>query len=224
MEEKIPEEVTPTETPTEEPQADKLVEENATLKEQLNNVVEEIKSMRVSNRELKEENVELSKPKEVTPETKDPDTEKVSAVVKAVLEEEKASRAKSNQVTALEKFIAEHKEFTVDNDPTGLKRDALVRKLKIFNTQGLESTEDFYSVIEDANRLLGNVDTKPKTDDVIDTSTPTPDQTPNTVVSKVLTPQEKKLIDRIGWTEDKFLKTKAKRPDYVADLVAEIRN
>ena len=226
-EEKKPEEVTPTEgelkvEPEVTPEADKSVEEIASLKADKNNLVEEVKDMRVNNRKLKEQVELLTKEPEPTP-APDTDEDKTKDIVRTVLKEDKALRAKGNQTAAFKKFISENKEFSEDNDPTGLKREALETKLKRFNQEGLESIEDFHSVIEDANALLGG-NTSSKATVVETTSTPVPSNDPIPQPSKDLNPKEEKLIESIGWDKDKYLKTRAKRPDYVEDLLAEIRD
>lgn len=197
-----------------------IVEENAKLKESLNNVVEEIKSMREAKRLLEQE-VEKLKTKPDEGNKPDPDEEKISKTVFTILEREKASKAQSNKKEAFESFIKEHKEFDPSNDPTGLKRQALENKLSRFNTSGVVEKGDFYSLIEDAHNLLVSrgTDTKNSSEEYTPyTSTTVSVKQPTIVSDKELTPREKELIERNGWTKEKYLKLKTTNPSFLDGL------
>lgn len=190
------------------------------------NVVGELKDDREKRRILIEENDALKKALEdatkinvAKPETGDI-TEVVKTLVEQKLSERDASSAKSNQVAAVEKFVTENKEFHPENDVTGKLREALDAKLKMFNTVGVYSMEDFYSVIKDAASLLG-VNTPPQTSSVQNpySATTRTSITPNASDDKEVSPLEKKLIDKNGWTKERYLTLKAKSPEYMTNLI-----
>lgn len=197
-----------------------IVEENAKLKENLVSVVEEIKSMREAKRLLEQE-VEKLKTKPAEDNKPDPDDEKISKTVFTILEREKASKALSNKKEAFENFIKEHKEFHSSNDPTGLKKQALENKLSRFNSSGIVEKEGFYSLIEDAYNLLVNRDTDSKNSSEGHnpyTSTTVSVNQPTIVSDKELSLKEKELIERNGWTKEKYLKLKTTNPSFLEGL------
>jgi len=221
------------ETPVEgestiEEDASKNVEEIKTLKEEKTNLISEIQSIRKDRAETREEIEVLKKKLEDKVETPADATptndEIITETVKKILLEGDKDKAKSNKDEALKRFIAENKQFNEDNDPTGLKRDALEKKLARFNTEGLSTLEEFYSVIGDAHSLLGGNDTKPKTDEVANpySTTPAIDVTPVVVTNSELSTKERETAKRLGWTEEKMLKIKTDKPDYFARLFREV--
>ena len=204
---------------------DEESQKNAKLEEEKSNLIEELKADRKKRQELREENelLKQSLEKSVEAATSNPEEEKIQAVVDKVLETKNASRAKQNKIIALEKFVTENKEFHPDNDPTGLKRETLERKLKSFNTDGLTEVEDFVTVIGDAKTLLGQ-DTGSKTtieEEVKNpySSTSKSTSSPKEAQDKDLDPREQKLILQAGFTKEKYLELKSKMPDYVNKLL-----
>lgn len=189
-------------------------------------LVEQIKDFRLQNATMKDV---IEKGKETPPETPKELTEddKIALKVKEALQAEKSSNAQANKKAAFEKFVADNKEFHPDNDQTGLKRDALQKKFNLFNTDGLVTIEEFYSVIGDAKKLLlGNDTPKEPSEEVKSphSSTPTPKSHPNGKPDDVLTPEELKLAETTGRTKEQIIKLKAKHPDLVDDLSRYIRS
>jgi len=183
-------------------------------------LLEEVKTLRGANKDLKEK----TETKEV-PAT-DPEESKIASVVQKVLSQEKAQNAETNKQVAFEKFVTEHKEFHPDNDPTGLKLQALKNKFNNFNTNGIMSTEGFMAVIRDAHTLLGNNDKTPETQREIDnpySSNPeskggSTKQLPDTDLSSV----EKKLIESGKVTKEKLLKLKSSQPGFYKQLINSV--
>lgn len=119
-------------------------------------------------------------------------------------------------------FLGKHKEFHPDNDEGGLKLSALQKKIARFDTAGLKSYDDFTSLFEDAKNLVtGHVAPSDRNDN----AQVLPPQGggssgPKEAVDTQLTSKEMLVIDRsFGGDKDRYLKIKAKRPDYVAALL-----
>lgn len=216
---KVP--VTPV-TPAEgEPKAEDTaqIEEPATLA----GVVEELKETRKERALYKEvlDGLLAQQSKPEVPETPTTETE-VEKAVRLALEQREASRTKDLKQSVLGKFIAEHKEYNAENDPTGLKRQALTNKLNLFNTDGIASESDYLTVIRDAHRLAGGSDTTPQTSKDIPnpySSTPT---TPSSVVptkGDELDDAEKAVIAKVGMTPERFKELKAKNPDFIKQIM-----
>lgn len=154
------------------------------------------------------------------------DEKKLELLLEKKLKEKEALGAQANKEAAFKKFVAENKEFDPSNDPTGLKRDALQKKFNRFNTDGLSSVEEFYSVIGEAKTLLlGN-------DKPIETTRETnlysnPGKTNNIPSGKrdeELTPKELKLAQQTGKTKEQILKLKMKNPEYLETLLDYVRD
>lgn len=188
-------------------------------------LVEELKEMRLKLGVAEG----LLKAKEEPP--KDPnrqltDEEKIEALLEKKLSEKAALDAQANKKAAFEKFIAEHKEFNPENDPTGLKRDALQKKFNQFNTDGLTTVNEFFSVIGDAKTLLLGND-KPADSSRETNPYSNPGKTNNNPPAKTdgeLTPKELKLIQQSGTTKERVLKLKASNPEYLAQLLEFVRD
>jgi phage tail sheath protein FI len=207
-------------------QAEELTKKIAEQEVAIANVVGELKDDREKRRLLTEERDALQKALEEATKTNvgtqasGDIADVVKAAVEQKLSERDASVAQSNRVAAIEKFVTENKEFHPENDVTGKLREALDAKLKMFNTNGIHSTDEFYSVLKDAASLLG-VNTAPQT-----SSVPTPyastsrsSITPGVSDDKDVNALEKKLIEKNGWTKERYLSLKAKNPDYMNNLL-----
>ena len=220
-EEKKPLEDTPVEeNPTKVEETSKKVEEKPSVEEINKNLISEIKEIRKERTEAKEA-LKALEVKNATPETPETPTDDdlIAKKVKEILIQEGKVKAGSNKDEAFKKFVTDNKHFSEENDPTGLKRDALEKKLARFNTEGLSTQEEFYSVIEDANNLLGG-DTKSKTSEVVNpySATPAVETTPTVVEDTELTKKENDAIQRLGWTKEKLLKVKDEKPELYDSL------
>lgn len=208
--------------PIPEVNTDVTVEEAARLKQVNDALVEELKQERKKKQELAEELARKNNPPAPAPEPS-----QIEKEVEAVLAKKEASKAQANKSAAFEKFISLNKEFHPENDPTGLKRQALETKFNRFNLQGVIEERDFFDAIKDAHRLLGGTDTPPVISKEIPnpySTTPTPTPTPTPAPDGDLTPKEKKLMEKSGWTKEKLLKLKADKPDYLESLLVHIRD
>lgn len=222
-EEKKPE-VAPVEGEQTEVKTEELEKEIAALKVTNSGLVEEIKTDRTKRQDLVEE-IKGLKEEPKTPVVETPETD-VATQVNKVLAERDASRAKANKKAALEEFVAGNKEFHPENDPTGLKREALEKELGGFNLDGVVEVKDFVSVIGKAKALLSGIDTAAQTPPEKEiknpySSTPQTPITPEPVEDKNISPTEKKVMEQAGMTSEKFLELKEKMPAYINKLVRE---
>ena len=194
-------------------------EEAAKLKKALNDTVEELKTKRKEAADLKVKFEEATKDLIIPDETT-----KVAEIVKKVLSEEKMSNAVSGKKEAFEKFINDHKEFHPDNDPTGLKREALETKLKRFNTESITDMAEYYDLIGEAQLLLTGNDDQANTSRVNNpySSTPQNRMVPQKIVNDKLNSKERKLVERGSATEEQILKMREKRPAYLASLLERV--
>ena len=150
-----------------------------------------------------------------------PEDEKIAAVVTRVLGSKEQERAAANKKSALEAFVNKHKEYHPDNDPGGIKKAALERELANLNPWNTAvEVGELTAVIEKANTYLRGHDT-PRQDAngnpiLTPPNNPTP---PKTTPDDELSPREQQLIDRNGWTKEKYLGLKAKMPDFVDSLL-----
>jgi hypothetical protein len=196
-------------------------EEADELKKALANTVEELKVLRKKNQELTE------KPPVVTPPNPDDEATKIAKVVKQILTDEKMSNAKTNKQVAFEKFITENKEFHPDNDPTGLKRQALETKLSRFNTDDIIDMGEYYDVIKEAQLLLTKNDSSSNTSKDIPNPYSSSSQSrvaPQKVVISELNPKEEALVKRGSATKEQILKMRVEKPAFLASLLERVHD
>lgn len=207
---------------------DELVKKLADESQAKTNLVEELTTERKKKQDSEavaedlkkklEEKVEI--PVEAGELTADKIAEIASKATQEVLNKNTETTVASNKEMALAKFKEKYKEFHTDNDEGGIKIASLERKLERFNMSSLKSVEDFISVFEDAYNLIGKtaIQDKPGTPIPADPSTDGP--APAEVTTDNLTPEELKVIDRaFDGDKERYIKIKAKRPDFVNTLI-----
>ncbi len=210
---------------------DEIVEALANETQSKTNLVNEIKDLR-EKRQITETEAEELREKlkakedapgevvEITPETIASATSK--AITEALAEKD-SQDADSNREAALVKFKETHKEFHPDNDEGGLKFSAFEKKLKRFNLEGTVSERGFTSIFEDVRALVVGV--TPAETPSLDPNPPAPSgdgsgTPPKEVGDDTLSSKELKIInDSFDGDKERFLKIRAKRPDYVASLL-----
>lgn len=215
--------------PTAEQQ--ELIERIKQLEADKSNLVSELQDDRKKRQDIQDQVETLKEALEnsIKKTTENPEEEKLARLVAEALNKKESEAAAKNKKTAFDKFLADNKEFHPENDPSGLKRIALEKKLALFNVNGLSEVDDFYSVMANAKALLGGQDTPPKTEDVKEIKNPyasTSRTTSNPTVTDSdteLDSREKKLLEQVGWTKDKYLKMKAKQPAFVASILEHVR-
>lgn len=191
----------------------------AQLEQDKANLTGEIQDIRKKNKEKDDELESLRTPKEPKATGEVDVEEKVRSILserdKAVIAQEKEE--------AFDEFKQTHKEFDPSNDPGGLKFAAFEKELKKFNLEGLTSKKQFSSRLKEVHEFM-NRHKQP----VEDTITPTPvvpssGADPSKGETHVLTQIEKTIINRLGWTSEKYLKIKLKNPVYVQKLIEQYR-
>lgn len=209
-------------------------EEYNKLKGALEGVTNELKEIR-SDRAAKAEEVErLSREKEELADKLSklsngsggemPEDEKVKNIVMSVLNEKDASSAEANKQAALAKFISENKEYHPDNDVSGLKLDALKKKMSRFNTQGLKSLDDFYSVIKESNILLGRDNSQEASKEIENPYSDSPkiDVSAKKMEISDLSDKEKELVKRGTVSKEKLQELREKKPEFLRQLLSQI--
>ncbi len=191
---------------------DKLVKTSAEKAQNEANMVAEITDLRKKNREL----AETKKPEIVAPLTD------VSKEVQAEFERRDREAIKIASEQATVEFLDSHPEFSKENDVGGLKFAAFQKALARVALNGVKTKEDYAQVLNDAMRLTGEVTP----------SMPNYSSTPRTAISvpgmapaaQLSTPELKLVQNSFGGDVEKYLKLKAKRPEYVEELLRWVRN
>lgn len=148
-----------------------------------------------------------------------PEDKKIEDVIRRVLGNKEQVDADKNRKAAFDQFISEHKEYSPDNDPGGVKKSALEREFGNFNLTGLVETTDFKARIEKADRLLrGSTIRETENGNEPNSSGPSSTTAIEPENSTKLSPREKEVIERNGWTEAQYLSLKTKMPGYVESL------
>lgn len=190
-------------------------------------LVEEIKGLRTSNGMLKDL-LDKKEDPTPTPPAAATEEEKLAVAVKKVLDAQKSSDAQANKRIAFDKFIADNKEFHPDNDTLGLKQDALTKKFARFNTDGLQTVEDFYSVVGDAkNLLMGNDNQSDTYRDQRQNSIQQPPIPRNSIkpgIDNELSPKERRLMETTGRTKEQILKMKKNHPEMLEQILEFVRD
>lgn len=187
-------------------------------KNDLTGVVEELKTTRSAKQQIQDEKDKL----ELALKAKEQGiTETPEETVKRLLSERDKSTAAANKQKAEDKFKNLNKEFHPDNDPGGIKFKAVMDKINSrFSTSNLTSEDEFLDVYKDAFKLIKDAPREQGKDYNPNAFTPnggTPP--PREVNAGGLSDKEKKLIESLGWSEDRYKKTKASNPDFVDSLL-----
>lgn len=194
----------------------KKLEEADTYKSQFTSVVEELKTERVKKQTAE---AERDTYKAKVDNKTDTGADDVETKVRNILAEKERANALTAKQTAEQKFKSAHKEFDESNDPGGIKYAAFQEKLKRFSTDGLVSETEYLDVYADAYKLLTG---KPAEQIQYNPYASTPSQNGANLKEgdkNPLSDKEERLIKQQGWTKERYLAQKAKRPSYVASLL-----
>jgi hypothetical protein len=191
-------------------------EAEGTAKASLGSTVEEIKQLREKKQAAEaERDLALAK-------LNGQGGDDVKATVHSILAEEKSKEFEKVRDESLEDFKNTHKElFAEANDAGGIKFEAFKKHLAKLNLSGLTTAKQLKEAYEDALILMN----KGKTQSPANGgggSPFTPNNSggnPHSEEGSQLDASEQKLIQQIGWTEEKYLEQKKKRPSYVANLL-----
>jgi hypothetical protein len=181
------------------------------LKQEKDAVVAEL----IAERKRRQEAEELNKGKQ--DDGKEDDPEKV---IEKVLERKQQESFKQIKESTIEAFKRKHPEFSPENDAAGLAFAKFQRELQKFNESSVRSKEEYEELLSDAYEFMNR---KKRNDE-----NPVPyyagsnanlGSSPRADDNAGLNDAEKRLIASVGWTKEKFLDQKAKRPSYVASLL-----
>jgi len=211
-------------------QYNEIVEKLADATQSKVNLVAEIQELRekkqITEAEAEELRTKLAARTEPEP-TEGLNPEKVmeitSEAVRKILADKDLESAKANKKSAMAAFQAKYKEFHPENDEGGLRLAALERELNDFNLGGLVTEADFMTKFEKARSLVVGIQA-PTSEDGTDPNPLPPNgggnAGPREAVTTQLTSKEMKIVEQsFGGDKDRYLKIKAKRPDYVASLL-----
>lgn len=142
----------------------------------------------------------------------------VSKVVEAEFQKRDEENLKMIQEQALVNWLGAHPQFSKENDKDGTLFAAFQKALSRFYLAGIKSEQGYVEVLNDALRLSEQVST-PSTP-----MFPSAPQGYSTVRGNVpqqgLNNTEQKFVkETMGGDVDKYLKLKAKRPQYVEEML-----
>jgi len=186
--------------------AAQLAAEKAKAEDALNGVVEELKELRVKNREQKPQ------------ENNNVDNEaKTRELLLNILNEGRSKQSEMNRTEFEERFKSSNPEFQPANDIGGIKWNAFKQTLNRFNLSNV-SGSDLEKTYKDALRLMRdtNDDSKNNANSFSPASRGTNQRQ---VTDNDLLQEEIDLMNSVGWTKEKYLKLKASQPDYVRSLL-----
>jgi hypothetical protein len=201
-----------------EPKTD---EDKAKLEETVESLTNEIKEIRKSRQEDREalDAVLKGADDKVTPPVNDDET---TETVKKLLQAQEVQNVERYKEAALEDFKRSLPEFHPDNDTTGLAYKAFERELNKFNLSDLRDKEEFAKRFKEVHVFMN----RNKSEDTAGGANPmaaSPSSAggadPSISDGNELTKKEKDLIAAQGWDKERYLKLKAKRPQYVEKLL-----
>lgn len=180
-------------------------------------IIEELQSERTQRQKAQEE----LKGKEGA--TESPDDEDPEKVVERVLTRRQEEERKSSQEQALREFRKNHPEFNEENDPAGIAFKKFEDTLSKFNLSDVKSKEDFSNRFGEVYEFMNRKSTPSESKNFHSGTKDSPGSSPREDDTVVLSDAEKKVMEQIGWTKEKFLEQKAKRPHFVASLLQHRR-
>lgn len=186
-------------------------EKIANLEQDKANMVDELKAEREAKRIAKEE---LEKTKTKT----DLNITDPIEIVKRVLQEKEVEESKGAFEQAKAELKETYNEFSSETDTSGIVFKKFEDEMAKFNFSGLKTKEEYKARLNEVYEHMNR--TKKPSDSVnFHTGTKQFGSEQRTTDSSTLSDKEVKLINEMGWDKERFLKTKEKRPAYVASLL-----
>lgn len=137
-----------------------------------------------------------------------------------LLEEKDKEEAEKNKVAALEEFRNSVKELSKENDQADIVYSEFENELKKFNLEGLKTKEEFQNRYKEVYDYMNRKQTNQQPNQNFYQGTPSGGGSDPKEGSNVnLSDAEKRLIKDMGWTEERYLERKSKRPGFVASLL-----
>lgn len=198
-----------------EQERNELIEQIANLEQDKENVVNELKSERTLKQEAQKE-LEAKKDVPVTPaDATDP-----IKLMEGVLQKRDEDSAATQRAEALEDFKNSHVEFNSESDAAGIVFAKFEKELNRFNTSGIKSKAEMSKLLSEAYDFMNRNATKhEESAQYHKGSKPSSGSVPEGSNNGNLTDAETRLMLEIGWTKDRFVAAKAKRPAYIASLL-----
>lgn len=181
-----------------------------------NSLVEELKETRKRAQEA-EADRDLLKNNNTESEE---EVDEVDKKIQQALSKKEQEEVKQRREKAEESFRNRHKNLK--DDSSGIKFAAVEKQLERFDLSKARTQEEFEGIYEDAYRLARKEDSGSSksreaayaSDETAAKNTSSPQESSDEVSSK-----EREVIERLGWTEEKFLQQKKRRPSYVNRLI-----
>lgn len=192
-----------------------LVEQIANLEQDKANLVDEVKNTRTAKQEREKELDDLKKALEKEGKESDPEE-----MVERVLTKKAEAEAKKNLDKAKQSFRDSIKEFSEEVDTAGIVFSKFEKEMSKFNFSGLQTQEEFEQRLKEVYEFVNRGKRQPNDSVQFYKGTPPNLGTdPKTNDGVNLSSVENRLLDDMKWTKDQYLKVKAKRPHYVANLL-----
>lgn len=139
--------------------------------------------------------------------------------IEEILEKKRREDLEKSFVDADEEFKRKFKEFSEENDAGGLKYERFKKEREKFNFNNVDSKEQYMERLGDVYKYINK--TTVNDDSIINHSSPA-NGGHDAIVDDAsgLTVKESNLIKQLGWTKEKYLETKAKRPAFVNQLLS----
>lgn len=191
-----------------------LIEKIANLEQDKANLVGEIQETRAQKIAREKELENLKKTLEGKDTTPDPEE-----LVERVLNKKAQEVSEKNFEVAKHLFREQVKEFSKDVDQAGLLFSKFEKEMAKFNFNGLSTQEEYLARLREVYEFT-NRSKQPDTKvDFYKGSPANLGSDPYVNDGASLTTAEAKLIKEMNLTKEQFLKIKAKRPHYVANLL-----
>ncbi len=181
------------------------------FKKDVDNVVSELTDIRKKKQEVE---TELGKIK-----TSLPPADEVEQKIARALAEKQSKDAERERAEAMEEFLSRRKEFSKDQDPSGLLKSELERKLSMFNLSAVMSKRDMLAVLEDAAGLVVKTPARSANDAPYASVPAGGGAQPPVGTDSAISDKERAMMQRLGWDNKKFLSMKASHPDFVEQMI-----
>jgi len=181
-------------------------------------LVEEIKEVRKAKQEAEADRDLLSKENE-----QEEEKDEVDKKIEQALSQKEKEEIERRKASAEKKFKQKNKELMEDADKSGIKWEAVQEQLGRLNTSKANTEEEFMEFYEDAYRLAkrdsSSTSNKRGTTPYASDSNAAKQSSGPEESTDGISARESEVIERIGWTKEKFLEQKKRRPAYVNRLI-----
>lgn len=199
-----------------------LVEKIAGLEQDKANLVNEIKDERTKKQEreaaLEAAKSELEKVKSA--QTKPEDSVDPEVLVEKVLRRKEEESSKNAMYEAKMAMKTLYNEFSDASDAGGILFNKFETELAKFNLSGLKTKEDYLNRFKEVYEFMGRKSKPAGESSSFYNGQRQDGSTPPKVEDVNLSGSEVKLMQELGWDKDRYLKAKAKRPQYIATLLS----